>query len=102
MAIQGAASLFVLQIPPYGSVATGAVFPSIQLPAPYKPDEWVDDRVAVTGSSSTTGPVNAMQDKYLCRLGVPPTTKSAFFLTLFDEGGSNPCSKILLQILYKY
>ena len=68
----------VWQIPPCGSVDTGAVFPSIQLPAPYAVVN-VDDWVAVTGSSSTTGPVNAMQDKYLCRLGVPPTTKSAFF-----------------------
>ena len=64
MAIQGVASMFVWQIPPCDSVDTGAVFPSIQLaPAnsPYVDD--MDDRVAVTGSSSTTGPVNAMQDR---------------------------------------
>ena len=59
MAIQGVGSPPVWQnVPP--------VSPSIQLPATklYA----VDDRVAVTGSSSTAGPVNAMHDRYLGRL----------------------------------
>ena len=62
MAIQGVASLLGLveQIPPCGSVATGTVFPSIQWPAPNAPyvEIAVDDMVAFTGSSSTTGPVS--------------------------------------------
>ena len=45
-------------------MATATVSPSIQLPA----GPFVDDRVAVTGSSSTAGPVNAMHDRYLGRL----------------------------------
>ena len=32
--------------------------------------------------------------------GKPSKTKMQFFLTLFKGGGSNPCSKILLQIFY--
>ena len=74
MAIQGVASLLgsVEQIPPCGRVSTGTVLLSIQWSAPNAPyvEIAVDDKVAVTGSSSTTGPVvTAMQDGYLCRLG---------------------------------
>merc|ERR1739844_259089 len=61
MAIQGVASLLgsVEQIPPCGRVSTGTVLLSIQWSAPNAPyvEIAVDDKVAVTGSSSTTGPV---------------------------------------------
>ena len=70
MAIQGVASFCVWQYQPPD------VSPSIQLPATAScvvdvnvfVYVYVDERVAVTGSSSTAGPVNAMHDRYLGRL----------------------------------